>query len=241
MVCLNIALIFAGGTGQRMNARSLPKQFLELHGKPVIFYTLEHFEKHPEIDAVVIVCLKEWIGELKKLLARYGFEKIRHIVPGGNTGYASIYNGLAAMTDDFGNEDIVLIHDGVRPLINEALISSNIAKVKERGNAITAEPVAESIVESKSGELIDAIPRRENMYMAKAPQSFRYGMIWGLYQQAERDGKRSIDSAHLCSLYDVPLYMVESAPNNIKITAPQDYYIFRALYEAYENQQILGV
>ena len=238
---MNIALIFAGGTGQRMNTRSLPKQFLELHGKPVIFYTLEHFEKHHEINAIVVVCIKDWINELEKLLVKYGLEKVRRIVPGGSTGYASIYNGLAAMAEDFNSEDIVLIHDGVRPLINEALISANIAKVRECGTAITVETVTESVVESEMGKIIDSIPRREHMFTAKAPQSFKYGMIWDLYQKAEVDGKKTIDSAHLCSLYNVPLHMVESTSNNIKITAPQDYYIFRALYEAYENQQILGI
>jgi len=226
-----------------MNAKAKPKQFLELHGKPVILYTIEHFEAHPEIDNIVVVCLKNWIKELKHLLHRYEIEKVSQIIPGGNTGHESIYNGLKVMEDVCKPEDIVLIHDGVRPLINGDLISANIFKVKECGNAITVSPVSESIVSIKEENhgTIDFIPPRDEMYKAKAPQSFRYGFIWQLYQKARNDGKLTIDSAHLCSIYGEKMYTVDSAPNNIKITTSTDYYIFRALYEVMENQQILGV
>jgi 2-C-methyl-D-erythritol 4-phosphate cytidylyltransferase len=235
------ALIFAGGTGQRMNVRAKPKQFLELHGKPIILYTLEHFEEHSEIDNIVIVCLESWIDELKLWLKRYDVRKITRIVAGGATGHESIYNGLKALKDICQPEDIVLIHDGVRPLINEALITANIAKVKECGTAITVEPVIESVIYSEQGDLINSVPERSRMYVAKAPQSFRYGAIWDLHQKAHRDGLVAIDSAHLCSTYGTELHMVISPPNNMKITSPADYYIFRALYEARENQQILGM
>jgi len=238
---MNTALIFAGGTGIRMNTHSKPKQFLELHGKPVIIYTIEHFEAHPEIDNIVIVCLKGWIKELKHLLHRYEIEKVSQIIPGGDTGHESIYKGLKSLEDICKPEDIVLIHDGVRPLINGDLIAANIARVKENGNAITVSPVTESIVCIKDGSMIDAIPPREEMYKAKAPQSFRYDFIWQLYQKARGEGRVTIDSAHLCSIYGVEMYTVQSTQNNIKITSPQDYYIFRALYEAMESQQILGL
>jgi 2-C-methyl-D-erythritol 4-phosphate cytidylyltransferase len=238
---MNIALIFAGGTGQRMSARAKPKQFLELHGKPVILYTLEHFEEHSEIDQIVIVCLKSWIQELELLLRRYNFTKVVRIVPGGATGHESIYNGLAAMETLCTPEDIVLIHDGVRPLINEELISANIAKAKEYGTAITVEAATESVVKLNGDDCIENVPDRNKMFIAKAPQSFRFSLIWEYYRRAHDEGVLSIDSAHLLSIYNVPMRTVKSPPNNIKITAPADYYIFRALYEAYENQQILGL
>ena len=238
---MTIALIFAGGTGIRMNSRAKPKQFLELHGKPVIIYTIEHFEKHPEIDSIVVVCLESWISELKRLLRLYEFEKISQIVPGGEGGDISIYNGLKAMEGICADDDIVLIHDGVRPLINADLISANIALAKEKNVAITVEPVAESVVKlDKGGEVLD-VPPRHAMYSAKAPQSFKYATIWDLHQRARRDGVRTIDSCHLCSVYGVKAYTVASSPSNIKITTPTDYYIFRALYEAIENQQIFGI
>lgn len=234
-------LIFAGGTGQRMNTRSKPKQFLELHGKPVIIYTLEHFEYHEAVDNIVVVCLKDWIDELKGLLKRYGISKVSQIVPGGETGHDSIYNGLMAMKEGSKEGDIVLIHDGVRPLITEELITQNIEAVVKYGNAITVESARESILQSKDGVNVDAVPERDMMYVAKAPQSFYYTDILKLYEMAKEHEHRSIDSAHLLSMYHVPMHIIPSVKNNIKITDPADFYIFRALYEATENQQILGI
>ena len=238
---MTTALIFAGGTGVRMNTRARPKQFLELHGKPIIIYTLEHFEDHPEVDNIVVVCIESWIRELKHLILQYAFEKVSQIVPGGDGGDRSIYNGLKALDGKCEPDDIVLIHDGVRPLINADLISANIAKVKEHGSAITIEAATESVVRLNGDDRIIEIPPREKMYVAKAPQSFRYSLIWDLYQHAAKDGVRTIDSAHLCSIYGMEMYTVKSTPNNMKITKPADYYIFRALYEAMENEQILGL
>lgn len=235
------ALIFAGGTGQRMNSRSKPKQFLEMHGKPIIIYTLEHFESHEQVDNIVIVCLKEWIEQLQGLLKRYNITKASTIVPGGETGHDSIYLGLAAMKDKVSEDEIVLIHDGVRPLINEELISKNIAVTKECGNAITAEAVRESVVRSEDGKSICEVPPRSQMYVAKAPQTFKYHDIFELYERSHNEGKRSIDSSHLCSMYGVHLNMVPSTKNNLKITEPADFYIYRALYDAIENQQVFGI
>lgn len=238
---MRTALIFAGGVGQRMNTASKPKQFLELHGKPIILYTIEHFEKHNEVDNIVVVCLESWIKELKRLLRIYDIQKVSQIVVGGSGADESIYNGLKAMADSHSKDDIVLIHDGVRPLINAELISENIDTAIKLGNAITCEAAIESIIQSKDGTIVDNVPTRSEMFIAKAPQTFKYGDIWYLYRRAHFEGVHTIDSSHLCSLYGVKLHMVKSPVNNIKITTPQDYYIFRALYEARENYQILGV
>lgn len=234
------ALIFAGGTGQRMNSRSKPKQFLEMHGKPIIIYTLEHFEYHEEVDNIVIVCLKERIEELRVLLKRYAFTKVSTIVPGGDTGHDSIYYGLEAMKRNVAKDEIVLIHDGVRPMISAELISKNIEMVRKCGNAITAEAVRESVVRSVDGKSISEVPPRNQMYVAKAPQSFWYGDILRLYEKAHEEGIKSIDSSHLCSMYNEPMNLIMSTKNNMKITEPADFYIYRALFEATENQQIFG-
>lgn len=234
-------LIFAGGTGRRMNTYSKPKQFLELHGKPIIIYTLEHFEYHDEIEKITVVCLTDWIAELKGLLKRFGITKVTQILPGGETGHDSIYYGLAAMKRTTEDDEIVLIHDGVRPFINEKLISRNIEAVKKYGSAITVEAARESIIRCIDGEEVFEVPPRDQMYTAKAPQSFRFGKIFKLYERARKEGIQTIDSSHLCSLYHVPMHVVESTKNNIKITEPADYYIYRALYEAMENQQIFGL
>ena len=238
---MTTALIFAGGTGQRMNTRAKPKQFLELHGKPVIVYTLEHFQAHPEIDDIVVVCIESWITELTHLLKQYALEKVSQIVPGGDGGDKSIYNGLQAIKRRCENDDIVLIHDGVRPLINAELISANIAKAKQYNTAITVEATSESVVKLCSKGIVEDVPQREMMYVAKAPQTFKYGMIWALYERAKDEGIRSIDSAYLCNIYGIRMHTVMSTPNNVKITNPADYYIFRALFEAMENEQIMGI
>lgn len=238
---MTTALIFAGGAGRRMNSRSKPKQFLEMHGKPIIIYTLEHFEYHEEIDQIVVVCIREWIQELQGVLKRFGITKVKVILPGGETGHDSICRGLSWMKGTCEKEDIVLIHDGVRPLITAELISENVHAVEKYGNAITAESVRESVVRSVDGESICQVPLRDQMYVAKAPQSFRFGRIAALYDRAEKDQIKSIDAAHLCSIYQEPLHMVLSTKNNIKITEPADYYIYRALYEAMEGQQIFGL
>lgn len=235
------ALIFAGGTGRRMNSRSKPKQFIEIHGKPIIIYTLEHFEYHEEIDDIVIVCLDEWIHRLQTMLHRFGIAKVSKVVPGGDTGHDSIYNGLIALRDTANPDDIILIHDGVRPLITDDLISKNIQAVKEYGNAITAESIRESVIKSTDGKTVSSIPNIHHMYLAKAPQSFYYNEIMEVYEKANQDGFKSIDSAHLLGVYGKSMHMVKSTKNNIKITEPADYYLFRALCKVAENQEIFGI
>ena len=132
---MNIAVIFAGGIGTRMNSKALPKQFLKLYGKEIIIYTLEHFEKHPEIDAIAVACVEGWIPFLNELLEKYRFKKVKKVVPGGTTGQDSIYQGLkAAEAIAHGEKSIVLVHDGVRPLINGELITNCIQAVRDKGS-----------------------------------------------------------------------------------------------------------
>lgn len=235
------ALIFAGGTGQRMKTSSKPKQFLELYGKPIIIYTLEYFENHPEVDDIVVVCLKSWIGEFKKLKSKYKITKVSKVVEGGSTGHESIYNGLKIMEEKSSPDDIILIHDGVRPIISEELITENINTVRKMGSAITVSPVTETVMLLDEDSEIDSIPNRDFMRLAKAPQSFYYKDIWDVHKRAKEDNIQSWDSADLMKRYGYKLATVESTPYNIKITSPSDYYIFRALFEARENLQIFGI
>ena len=138
-------MIFAGGTGQRMNTRTRPKQFLELHGKPIIIYTLEAFEDHGEIDGIIVVMLESWIPYTQELISKYNLKKVKKVVPGGSSGQDSIYNGLCAAAQFYGDDDIVLIHDGVRPLIDEETITANIRGVEKLGTAITVTAAIETI------------------------------------------------------------------------------------------------
>lgn len=237
---MNIGVIFAGGVGTRMYSKDRPKQFLEMYNKPIIIHTLEHFEANEDIDAVVIACVEEWIPYLKELLYKFRIEKVRKIVPGGDTGQLSIYNGLKAAEEISGGEDsVVLIHDGVRPLINQELLSENIKCVKKYGSAITAGVVTETIVEINENLGVERVPTRARSRVAKAPQSFWLKDILSVHEQALADGlENSIDSCTLMKQYGKDLHMIDGPYENIKITTPQDFYIMRAILEAKENSQI---
>ena len=240
---MNTALIFAGGAGRRMHSAGKPKQFLELHGKPIIIHTLEHFERHPEIDAIAVVCIAGWIDYLKDLLIRFHIKKVRWIVPGGETSQESTRAGLGILEANCDPRDtVVLIHDGVRPLITEKLISDNIAAVRQYGNAITAAPAIETIITVDENEDVTELIDRQACRLARAPQSFYLSDIIAMHQKAMADNyDKMIDSASLMIHYGVKLHLVEGPAENIKITTPSDFYIFKAIQEARENMQILGL
>lgn len=236
------ALIFAGGSGNRMNSRSKPKQFLQLYGKEIIIHTLENFQSHPSIDNVVVVCKEDWICFLEKLLAKYSIDKAKWIVPGGETGQESIFNGLKCLHENNDDEkSIVLIHDGVRPFINADVIDRCIETVREKGSAITVAPAIETICQQDSGT-ISGITDRSKCFLAKAPQCFFLEEIYANHLKARDEGRKDfIDSASLMHHYGSPLYTVSGNADNIKITTPADFYTFRALYDVRENQQIFGI
>ncbi len=237
----NIAVIFAGGSGSRMHTKSRPKQFLEYQGKPIIIYTLELFDNHSMIDGIVVVCVEEWIPFLEKMLKKFEISKVQRIVPGGKTGQDSIYNGLsAAHTLSEGDDDIVLIHDGVRPLITEQTITDNINKVCEAGSCITCIPATETfIVNQIDGSL--EIPPRAASLIARAPQSFFLKDILAMHELARAEGRHDfIDSCSMMHHYGYKLSMVVGPMENIKITTPTDYFVFKAMVEVHENQQIFG-
>lgn len=214
---------------------------MELHGKPLIIHTLEFFEYCERIDAICVVCLAGWEAVLTNSLNQYGISKVRWIVPGGQTGHDSIYHGLQTLSNICKPDDVILIHDGVRPLISEELIGENLDCVQQHGNAITVETAAESIVQLADNETISDVPPRQQMRIAKAPQCFYFKDIMKAHQMAQEEGFKSIDSAHLMNHYGYELHTVESTPYNIKIATPSDYYVFRALFEARENFQIFGL
>lgn len=238
---MNIAVIFAGGTGRRMHTTSRPKQFLEYQGKPIIIYTLELFDNHPMIDGIVVACVEDWIPFLEKMLKKFEINKVLKIVSGGISGQESIYNGLIAARDFSENEDdIVLIHDGVRPLITEQTITDNVEMVKKEGSCITCIPATETfIVTQEDGGL--EIPTRSNSLIARAPQSFYLNDILSAHEQARKEGRNDfIDSCSMMHYYGYKLGRVIGPMENIKITTPTDYFIFKAMVEVHENQQIFG-
>lgn len=238
----NVALIFAGGTGQRMNSGTVPKQFLEMHGKPILVYTLEQFENHDEIDGIVVVCLESWIDRLRKILKRFELTKVKCIVPGGATGQDSIFQGLCAIRKLYQENDIVLVHDGVRPLIDADTITRAIQCAAEHGNAITVSPAIETITVDNQDNLINEIVDRSRCMVARAPQCFRVGDLFEAHVHARNEGVLSyIDSASMMKHYGHVLHWVLGPDSNIKITTPTDFYLFRAICDAREDSRIFGL
>lgn len=239
---MNIAVIFAGGVGSRMHSKEKPKQFLTLHDKPIIIHTLERFEHSSLIDAIVISCVEGWISYLNELLYKYRIEKVKKVVPGGETGQLSIFKGLCA-AEEIASDDknIVLIHDGVRPLISEEVIKNNLESVKKYGSAITTSIVKETVLVVKENGTIDYVPDRASSRIAKAPQSFWLDEILTVHRKALAEGiKDFIDSCTMMQYFKYSLHLVDGPYENIKITTPDDFYTMRALLDAKENAQIYG-
>ena len=233
----NIALIFAGGTGQRMKTSTKPKQFLELHGKPILVYTLEKFQECSEVDGIVLVCLSDWIDYSKELIKKYRLDKVVTVVSGGNTGQESIYNGLCAAREFCNENALMLIHDGVRPLIDNSTILSAIECGHKNGSAVTVTPAVETITTDTVNGKVGHIIERSRCTMARAPQCFFLDDIIDAHHKAIKEGCSFIDSASLMQYYGHDLYTVQGPVENIKITTPEDFYIFRAMIDARENKQ----
>ncbi|HEN6022139.1 TPA: 2-C-methyl-D-erythritol 4-phosphate cytidylyltransferase [Streptococcus agalactiae] len=239
---MNIGVIFAGGVGRRMNTKGKPKQFLEVHGKPIIVHTIDIFQNTEAIDAVVVVCVSDWLDYMNNLVERFNLTKVKAVVAGGETGQMSIFKGLEAAEQLATDDAVVLIHDGVRPLINEEVINANIQLVKETGSAVTSVRAKETVVLVNDSSKISEVVDRTRSFIAKAPQSFYLSDILSVERDAISKGiTDAIDSSTLMGMYNRELTIVEGPYENIKITTPDDFYMFKALYDARENEQIYGM
>ncbi len=231
---MNIAIIFAGGSGTRMKTHGLPKQFLKIEGKTIIVKTLENFEINKQIDKIYIACKEDWIDYLKEEIEQSGIKKVVKIVKGGESGQDSIFNALYAAYEENPKDSIVLIHDGVRPFISQELINQNIEDVEKYGTSITVTPCFETAIQSSNGELVEEVPKRSEMYTAQAPQCFRLGQIVEVHQkvrQTEKGYDGAVDSCNLMRNNGYPVHMTMGPRNNIKVTTPTDYYLIQALYK----------
>ncbi len=239
---MNIAVIFAGGVGTRMRTKGTPKQFLEVNDKPILIHTLEKFEKNENIDAIVIACVKEWIQYCWEIINKFNITKVRNVVPGGETGQESIYKGLRAAVDiSESDKDIVLIHDGVRPIIDDELIDANIASVKKFGSAITCVEAKETVAMVNDEGIVTGVTDRQTSRIARAPQSFYLRDIFEVHNKAIEEGNTNvIDSCTLMLKYGKEMHTVLGKSDNIKITTPDDYYIFKALLEAKKDSAIFA-
>lgn len=243
---MNIALILAGGVGQRMRNAGLPKQFLKLLGKPIIIYTLEKFEESVDIDAMIVVCHGSYIEYMEDLLKLYQIKKVKKIIVGGSDRQSSLQKGLISIQNDNAKaDDIVVIHDGVRPMVSISTIRENIRVAKQYGCAITVHPVTESVVITKSEKAgtVD-FKKRSDTYSMTAPQTFRFGEIMDAYKKSsvfEYDGVPLLDAAMVYANMGGEVHLVKEQNSNIKITTPEDFYYLKAILDLEENKYIFGL
>lgn len=214
-----------------MGITNCPKQFLKVNGKEIIVYTVEQFQNHPQIDAIYIASHQDWVDYMKELVGKYTLSKVRSIVVGGQTGQLSIYNGLCEAEKNIcSDNDIVLVHDGVRPIIDSELISSNIECTKANGNAISSAPATETVMLVNAEMSIKQVEDRSVSFHAKAPQTFRLRELIDCHRQALQDGITTfIDSCTMMNHYGKTLHIVPCSSDNIKITTPKDFYLLKAL------------
>lgn len=226
---MNIAMLIAGGSGQRMN-QDIPKQFLNVYDKPVIIYTLETFQKHPNIDAILVVCIKGWEAILEAYAKQFGITKLTWIVEGGSNGQESIYNGLSELKKHCNEADIVLIHDAIRPMISAEIISNCISTCGLKGSAITVIPCAEAMLitedKAKSCELMD----RNRLMRTQTPQAFHLGKLLWAHEEAKKRGiTNSVATCTLMVELGEEIYFTAGSEKNVKLTTTEDIEIFKAL------------
>jgi 2-C-methyl-D-erythritol 4-phosphate cytidylyltransferase len=228
------ALIFAGGVGRRMRGSDRPKQFLEYGGRPIIAYTIERFMMHPMVDAVTVVCLESWIDYLRNIMGAFRYTKPLVIVPGGASGQESIFNGLKTIHEQHPDDKdaVVLVHDGVRPLIDDETITNSIESAVKRGPTATVAPAIETILlEDEEGKVTEFIDR-SRCRLARAPQAVRTEELYSAHLHArEQDKTDFIDSVSMLSYYGADIYTVEGPAENIKVTTPTDYYAFKSFMD----------
>ena len=227
-----IALVIAGGTGNRMH-QDIPKQFLTVNEKPVIIYTLEAFENHPEIDAIAVVCIKGWDQVLSAYAKQFNITKLKHIVPGGAQGQDSIRNGVFELEMHYQSDDLVIIHDAIRPMVSAEIISDNIRIAEEYGNAITVIPCAEAMLETTDETRSNSSYPRNKLKRTQTPQAFHLADICKLHRKALEVGiTNSVASCTLAVELGEQVFFSFGSEKNIKLTTLEDIDIFKALLAA---------
>ncbi|GAA0109801.1 MULTISPECIES: 2-C-methyl-D-erythritol 4-phosphate cytidylyltransferase [Clostridium] len=229
---MNIALIIAGGVGQRTN-QDIPKQFINVNDKPVIIYTLEAFQKHEEIDAIEVVCLDGWHDILSAYAKQFNITKLKKIVSGGDNGQSSIRNGVYSISEKYSQDDMILVHDAIRPMVSEEIISDCIKTCKEYGSAITSIPCAEAMLYSTDKLKSDKIISRDELLRTQTPQAFTIGKLKSAHEEALKKGiTNSVASCTLMIELGERVYFSKGSEKNIKLTTAEDFEIFRALLTA---------
>ncbi|MBR5660198.1 MAG: 2-C-methyl-D-erythritol 4-phosphate cytidylyltransferase [Bacteroidales bacterium] len=232
---MNIAIIIAGGSGSRMG-QSIPKQFITIHDKPVLIYTLEGFQSHKMVDAIEVVCIDGWQDVVWAYSRQFGIDKLKWIVPGGGTGQESIRNGVFNLEDTCHDDDIIIIHDGIRPLIEPYVLTDVIEKCQEYGNAVTSMPYNEQIFlvnEDDPSTTTKYIPR-ETLRRVATPQAYRFGILDRAYHEAFEKGIGIYGSSYTNTMMvelGKTLHFAAGSDKNIKLTTKDDLELFKGYLE----------
>ncbi|MBU3111455.1 2-C-methyl-D-erythritol 4-phosphate cytidylyltransferase [Clostridium lacusfryxellense] len=228
---MNVAIILAGGKGTRMGIVDQPKQFIDIYGKPIVVHTIEAFDIHEQIDAIAIVCLKEWHEDIKIWTRKFELNKIKWIVDGGETRQESVLNGLKAIEEDVSPDDIVVIHDAARPLISHRIIVNNIEGAKKYGAVDTVIPASDTIIKTLDDNTISSIPVRKELYIGQTPQSFIYSTIYDAHKKAaaSEEVQNSTDDCRLVIDYGKKVHLVEGDKLNFKITTMEDLLLLKSV------------
>lgn len=235
-----IAVIFAGGVGSRMSGADRPKQFLELGGEAIICHVIDKFEDSSCVDGIVVVCVETWLSYLKNLISQRKYEKVLGIIAGGQTGQESIFNGLDYIRQSnlADEQTIVLIHDGVRPLINSETIANCTDSARKKGPTATVAPVTETVVVVEDGK-VTGVTNRAKCRLARAPQGFNFYELYRAHLRARKEGRMDfIDSISMMSEYGHEVFIVDGPEENIKITTPRDFLTFKGFVDLKEYEQI---
>ena len=242
---MKIAIIFAGGVGQRLkNESDIPKQFLKINEKPIIFHTLELFQRHEQIDKIYIAIHPDYFDYMQELVKYHYIDKVAGIVNGGSTGQDSIYRALKLAESQNPSDSLVLIHDGVRPNITPEVITKNIETAKLKGNAITCTPCFETILVSQNSINPQHVPYRKHTFAAQAPQTFKLGEIVDAHEVTRKANPEYNDIVDSCTLFKTlgkETFMIDGNRGNIKITTIEDLYVLRALIRFKEDAEAFGL
>lgn len=226
---MNVAVVIAGGTGQRMN-QDIPKQFLNVFDKPVIIYTLEGFQRHPEIDAIEVVCLEGWCDVLRAYAKQFNIDKLKWIVTGGDTVQESIRNGVYALRDVCAEDDIIVVHDGIRPMVEDFVLSDVLVKCREHGNAVASLPYNEQIFVVDDEKTTTRYIPRDTLRRVSTPQAYVYKKLLWAYEKAFSKKIGTQNSTYANTLMvdlGERLYFAAGSDKNIKLTTKDDFELFK--------------
>ncbi len=227
---MNIALILAAGNGTRMGSQ-IPKQFIEINDKPLFMYCLETFEHHPDIDMIIIVTNAESISKVKSYCKKFNIKKVKKVIKGGDSRQKSVFNSLKCLELlNIKDNDNILIHDAVRPFVNNEIISNNIVACNKFFAVNTIIPSTDTIIKSNDQETISEMENRSQQYQCQTPQSFKFGIINSAHEKFKNDHNINItDDCRLVMNSGYPIHLVQGNKLNFKITTPEDLIIFKAL------------